>query len=189
MLNKLAKDIHKTACDHGWWEEDRPFAEIIALCHSELSEALEEYRNDRPMIYYYKTEDVILRDRLVPWLDIENANGRKLEGIAVELADTIIRILDYLGRKQVDIEAFRDIKQSMPLDEIHNYTLPELIAESHAYLSYAYKSFLPPNYSVISCIELIEVWCKHQDIDIWGLVKLKHEFNKGRSFKHGGKKI
>ena len=109
MLNKLGLKIFiKQHATMAGGQEDRP---LRRLCfHSELSEALEEYRNDRPMIYYYKTEDVILRDRLVPWFDIENANGRKLEGIAVELADTIIRILDYLGRKQVDIEAFRDIK-------------------------------------------------------------------------------
>jgi len=92
MINELAKRIHKNSVEHGWWEEDRPFAEIIALCHSELSEALEAYRNDEPMV----------------WM-----NGDKPDGMAVEMADCIIRILDYLAKEELDIESIIEAK--------HNY--------------------------------------------------------------------
>ena len=82
-INDIAKSIHKNAVNHGWWDEPRAFGEIIALCHSELSEALEAYRKNEPMV----------------WM-----NGDKPDGMAVEMVDCIIRILDYLAYENMDIE-------------------------------------------------------------------------------------
>jgi NTP pyrophosphatase (non-canonical NTP hydrolase) len=86
-LNDFMHDVHSNAKAKGWWREDRSFGEIIALCHAELSEALEEYRNGCAMDTKYYTKE------------------GKPEGIAVELADTIIRILDFCGHAGIDIEA------------------------------------------------------------------------------------
>jgi NTP pyrophosphatase (non-canonical NTP hydrolase) len=90
-INKLRDKIHKNAVEHGWWEKERTFGEIIALCHSELSEALEEYRNKHSVTEIYKIEG-------------------KLEGVPIELADCIIRILDYCGHADIDIEEAIRIK-------------------------------------------------------------------------------
>lgn len=110
-LNRLAADVHENAVAHGWWEKNPGLPEVLMLCVSELAEALEEYRRGRPMLYYpcnagglcdkehcgSKTYDPSDPDAC-------SAQSNKPEGVAVELADCILRILDYCGYAGIDIE-------------------------------------------------------------------------------------
>jgi NTP pyrophosphatase (non-canonical NTP hydrolase) len=40
------KEIHAYAVEKGWWINDRKIPELLCLLHSEISEALEGYRNN-----------------------------------------------------------------------------------------------------------------------------------------------
>lgn len=75
-LNELIKECHRIAKSKGWWDTERNDGELIALMHSELSEALEAMRNHGTM-----------------------------DNVAEELADCCIRIFDYCGAREIDLEA------------------------------------------------------------------------------------
>ncbi len=85
-LNELSKEIHDA--NSKWWRDintgkpiDRNKGELLCLIHSEISEAMEGERKD-------------LMDDHLP--------HRKMA--EVELADALIRILDYCGGFGYDIQ-------------------------------------------------------------------------------------
>ena len=119
-LNAFAEEVHKNAVNHGWWEKEREFPEVIALCHSELSEALEEYRSGNPMVWYKCHDSALIREKCsdVCFAGQDctcKAKENKPEGIAVEMADCIIRILDWCDKEGIDIEKVLRIKHEYNL--------------------------------------------------------------------------
>ena len=125
-LNELAKEAHQIAVEHGWWDPEPTFGELVALMHSELSEALEEFRSKRPMVWH----KCMTCDGDTPCMeggcgDWDNGTceltclSPKPEGIAVELADCIIRILDWAGNKGVDMDAI--IREKMAYNRTRPY--------------------------------------------------------------------
>lgn len=115
-MNEWAKEIHENAVAHGWWETDRGLPEILMLIVSELSEALEEYRAGRPMVWHECMNDgePCSPDTKCDYLDgAECSVGdrySKPEGIAVEVIDALIRILDWCGKEGLDVDELVRVK-------------------------------------------------------------------------------
>ena len=86
-LRTLTRTVHASCVEAGWYSDietgertPRNVGEMLALVHSEVSEALEGHRKD-------------LMDDHLP--------HRKM--IEVELADTLIRIFDLAGYLELDL--------------------------------------------------------------------------------------
>ena len=93
-INDAVNASYQNAKDHGWHDQSRSVGDLICLMHSELSEALEEYRNGNlPTQIYYNDN-----------------KPEKPEGIPVELADCVIRIFDFCGLYDIDLEEVLRIK-------------------------------------------------------------------------------
>lgn len=201
-MNKFAAEVHQNAVEHGWWDEERSFGEIIALCHSELSEALEEYRAKRPMVYFVVEMDdgkggtyLAIREDII---SEEDFAGEKPEGIAVELADCIIRILDWYGKEGLDTDALlleACIITMCDLPTPVYGSFGDFIALLHNLLSMAYACWCNASGTSASalrlakCIREIMAWAKENSVDMEMVLDIKHGYNKGRPYRHGGKAL
>lgn len=97
-LDLLAKAAHTLAVKKGWYDRDRQLPEEISLMHSELSEALEEFRDDTPALYFRDNVDRTYQSDPDTW-DGEpghysDGSPMKPEGMITELGDCVIRIAD-----------------------------------------------------------------------------------------------
>lgn len=86
-LQKLTEEAHGSSREAGWWHDletgealERNRAEMLALIHSEISEALEAERKG------------LMDDKLT-----------HRPGAEVEMADAVIRICDYCGGHGYDL--------------------------------------------------------------------------------------
>lgn len=119
-INDIVKAVHKNAVEKGWHESERKPAEVHMLIVSEVAEATEEIRNSRPAIYQVHKEalDKAPYDEFILPSDPRWESGLKPEGEAIELADAVIRIMDYFGSKGWNLE------EAIKLKHFYNKTRP-----------------------------------------------------------------
>ena len=190
-INEIIKEAHENAVAHGFWEEDRPFAETVDLIHSELSEALEEFRDGRGLdkVYYscqYSKVHNVPLGHCKKNITCAQCEYGKPEGIPIELADVIIRIADYFGRHKIQVDELKSRATNQTVREKIG-TLCELIAHGHWLLGMAYVSKEEElRYSLMALlIDHIRDFCQRNGIDLDRAIKLKMEYNKTRPYKHG----
>jgi hypothetical protein len=100
-LNEWAAIIHQYALEKGWCTLDMhpartKFAEVVALMHTELSEAYEEYRDGHGLTTVYYNPD----------------EPDKPEGVPIELIDLLIRALHVCACLNLDVDALMRLKHT-----------------------------------------------------------------------------
>lgn len=117
----IQKAVHELAKEKGWHTVETSLVERIALVHCELSEAVECIRNDEPGIWQKgKITSPILSEDIVKIFPISDkwSHHVKPEGVLVELADAVIRVMDICESQGWDLE------QAIKLKHEFNKTRP-----------------------------------------------------------------
>ena len=174
-LDLLAAEAHANAVAHGFYDDPDP-DRLFALMHAELSEAIQEERSGTPMAE-------IVRD----WDDEPLGHA----GIAVELADYVLRLLDYA--------AYRGFAFAGPTPNVPTYEeLPRLVNALHDLTCDLCRAALVLGgqgmqkawnttelWIIRASIEHVRAFLEVKGVDLWEVVREKMEYNTTRPYMHG----
>ncbi len=194
-IRDLQKEAHAIAKDHGWWDEERTFGDLIALVHSELSEALEWYREG---------EHVQPMREESPQYGLDDpVHGKyKPVGVPSELADVVIRVADMAEWYELDLDeareedeefeegqqAYLEYRLSGNLDSFGNWIAA--IHEDVADAGYHQRTRNDNLGSLLfAVIDLVECMAAHYGINLDAAIEAKMGYNRTRSYRHGGKAL
>ena len=180
-LCELQKEAYAIAKSKGWHDRDDEvtFGDRIALVHSELSEALEAYREHG----------------LEPWTVGEAWDFGKPCGVASELADAVIRVADMAEWYGVDLA--QEVEHTGPpvIDDIMDIeTFGDWISAAHWHLAEVAAKYRGSRQTALlmylpSFVRFIYVMAAHYDIDLDAAIEAKLDYNRTREYRHGGKAL
>lgn len=153
-LIELQNKIHAQNKEMGWWDEPRPFSTFVCLFHSELSEAMEGDRKG-------------LMDDHLPQYPM----------FQVELADFVIRCLDWLGSVKANDYGQTEISEAKDME------VCDLIARLHSSVSNCIDSNLKPEDAEFVLSATVEFCFEyaHGNFDLHKIILEKVEYNKHRA--------
>lgn len=107
-LNGVKDLAHKNSKDKGWWDDVEPgddsvIPEKLMLIVTEVSEAMEDYRNGN----------------MEQQMELQHDGNGKPVGFPSELADVIIRVADLCGHLNIDIT--KAIEDKMEYNKTRSY--------------------------------------------------------------------
>lgn len=85
-ISEIQTEVHALAVKNGWYNPTKSIGEHLALIHSEVSEALEAYREGDELVG-------------LEW------DGDKPVGFLSEMADVVIRVMDVCEYLEMDLES------------------------------------------------------------------------------------
>jgi len=179
-LFKLAAKIHQGNKERGFWDKERNQGEILMLCVSELAEALEADRKGKSadvesyLFALQQNKVSFLKDSFLR--HIKDSRGD-------ELADTVIRLLDYahfLYENNLASDVYHRSEYELEnMGENFAANLLSITNSIYCLTDFAEDVFMP--------IYQVEQLCEKMDIDLWFHVRHKLKYNSTRAHKHGKK--
>jgi len=112
-LNDLRDEIYENAKAHGFHDVNRTVGDGLMLISTEVAEAYEAFREGAKlaeMRYECKHPDGDCGEDLLPRCPVEEDAEREIYlhkpvGVPSEIADIVIRCLDFSGEHGIDIES------------------------------------------------------------------------------------
>ena len=171
----LQREAHAIAKDHGWWDTERTFGDLISDIHEGLSEARKAYRDE-----VLPSKPHLLSTK-----------------VACELADVVIRVADMAEFYGVDLAGYRLTAGFSAWSGRESFG--EWLGEAHGMLSQAFETFYAETKynsgwrtvsqrlaDIILCAERMAA---HYGIDLDAAIEAKLEYNRTRPYRHGGKAL
>lgn len=182
-LKQMEADVLQYCKDMGWYDEDVPFEQAMALLHEEAAEAGAAWRKwglaDRTQTMVF-TAGLALGEAAHP----------KPEGVGSEFADVLIRALDDSTRYKLglaDLITSREGRFGLREEFLVNIdTLHMLIAR--ASMAWDPDFFYESAACVADVVRFTMQLCEHYGIDLEAEYARKMAYNKTREYRHGGKK-
>lgn len=174
-LQKLAKEIYEIAVAHGWHEDTKPNGLWMALVVSEVAEAIEADRKhisvNGNIEGFHKLIEV--------GHDFKTVYRDYLKGsVAEELADIVIRLLDYIYMRWGDKYEWWYSPHSFRIPDDFPVAAWKLVKEH----------LNEGSMNVRDSIQYVIEWADKLNIDLEEHIKWKMRYNSLRAYKHGGKK-
>ncbi len=188
-LAEMTAEIRAVNIEKGWRPAgggpgDTTFGDYLALLHSEISEALEAYRD-------HWLEDATKPADCAPIShhDVCIKHPAKPEGVGSELADVLIRLLD-----MCDVFGLTPFDMDMDLADVSPVPIAPGSFGDHMALLHFHAAQIVPTWRTADQLlstflrTLIAVTGAY-GIDLTAEYERKVAYNKTRSFRHGGRAL
>lgn len=184
-LNALKERAYKTAVAHGFHEEEKPDGYWLGLVMSEMGEAINADRKG-----WHANSFLFENDEKEGFPFAENFKKHIKDTLEDEIADIVIRLLDFAGLKDCNLVSFETPHAEYGIKEsFTEYGLPGILFRLNSWLVEAiYKNNVDATISaVINFISDSFGVMTGSDKDLWWFVEKKMKYNKLRPMLNGKK--